>query len=828
MAGSKRKPPGKVTKAPSDFKRLKAKVGSKARKPLNETDTNFKRASIFIAGKTIGACSTGSILSQKGKSLLDLSLQASHPAVLARQSALKGLLNILAEYGPNQLRAHIHVFVQIASAGLVDEDSNVRRVGCSLLEQILGKYDELTLSPFLPLIIAYICSGLHSLDRNMRVDGAHAADIVCSFFRATMSVEDAGSILPPFIGLLADHRGASLQVVLRALVKVLGIASSNNDKHNAHTMSFEKSADFIYQKGSRSRTAFFYPRRVIQSAPEFDTLKNVFSNSTLPWTSLTAEVVDDKKQRAGKPSHCSVLVGIQKKLCDVLVEVMDSDSVQTQEREKFVTMKVATAAVQAMYLSTRAYKNDANPSIVGHEERIISTLFDLFPLNIRLSVGSKGEAQETEICNALITKVLLLFEVITECREQSRMRMNTLFSYWIPSGNSEESSLCHVDVYRELLVVFSENPKRFSSYRKRILSHLYCAYLLAPLYDVARSVSGRKAAVILAKGCLEEVQLNAAEQDEKLVTDITTALPTYLKMWSSEFQEESLVILRSMYLIVCTNARNGCDKVTLERMSPLFEKSHAEISTFEALSRSARPPILGIIRLVGQPSRTILKRLSILCSMDGPADSCSIGGIYGLVYSLRKSISMTDYLGFVVTSIGVQRTIVAHSESMWSNHNFLTFITSLDYRVTRGAKAAVECGSRKALKMLEPQLLSWMADPSDGTSLSRAFVLRCRVSIGFIAIILMELAKADISVKTDTELQGLLERCAVACGHVICFLVRSDGIGLEIEDMMLAPIVAWTNVDGLFKIWVRRAISHSVQEPRLSEFLLKLDNLGQA
>ncbi len=152
-----------------------------------------------------------------------------------------------------------------------------------------------------------------------------------------------------------------------------------------------------------------------------------------------------------------------------------------------------------------------------------------------------------------------------------------------PSADSDERSLCHLDMYRELLVVFSENPKRFSSYRKRMLRQLYCAYLLAPLYDMARSVSGRKAAVILAKGCLEEVQLHSAEQDETLVTDITTALPIYLKMWSSEFQDESLVILRSMYLIVSANDKNGCGKVTLERMSPLFEKSHAEISSLDSI-----------------------------------------------------------------------------------------------------------------------------------------------------------------------------------------------------------------------------------------------------
>ena len=43
MAGSKRK------SAPSsDFKRIKAKVGKKALKPLNDTDVSFKSASLHL------------------------------------------------------------------------------------------------------------------------------------------------------------------------------------------------------------------------------------------------------------------------------------------------------------------------------------------------------------------------------------------------------------------------------------------------------------------------------------------------------------------------------------------------------------------------------------------------------------------------------------------------------------------------------------------------------------------------------------------------------------------------------------------------------------
>ena len=129
---------------------------------------------------------------------------------------------------------------------------------------------------------------------------------------------------------------------------------------------------------------------------------------------------------------------------------------------------------------------------------------------------------------------------------------------------------------------------------------------------------------------MEEVQLDSEVGSRKLVADITAALPTYLNMWSSEFQDESLVVLDSMYQVVCANAKNDYDTVTRECMLPLFKKSNAEISTYEALSSNARYTILGILRLLGRPSRTVLKELSVLSAMEGPADSFSDGGIYGL------------------------------------------------------------------------------------------------------------------------------------------------------------------------------------------------------
>lgn len=832
MAGTKRKPPAKVA-APADFKRRTAKVGRKAGKSLNETDTTFKKASLHVARQAPSTPSAGSIISQKGKSLLDLSMQASHPAAQARRSAIKGLLNILTAFEPNKLRAHLHVFLQIASIGLVDEDPDVRKAGYNLLEEILAKYDEPSLSPFLPLIVAYTCSGLHSLDRHMRVDGARTADIMCSYFYSTLTLENAKLILPPFVGLLADNRDKNLIVVLKALVKTLMIVSSNcnqNDDNDANCPS--SSSDFVYRTGGRSRNAFIQiRRRPTKPAIEFSTLHNLSSSfrSYLRKIFASKEIVADRRTLTGKSSLCSVLADIQKKLCDVLVELTDVDTEPGQKREISSAIAATTTVVQAIYLSTKAYIIHMDGSKMDRDERLVNILFDLFPINGRFaSSESVGEAQENEKCNALITKVLLLFDVIVDSKEQSMIRMNTLVSYWIPSiDKAERWSSCHLDVLHELMAVFSSHPTRFLNSRKKVLKEICGLFLRAPNREVARSAVGRKVAIMLSHACVQELKLES--RDETFLADTMMSLPTYLQMWSSDFQEETLVVVDSMHLVVCANsdAQNTVDEVVRERISVLFQKSEGKPSTFEALSSKVRYSILGLIRILGKPSKAILKSLSATCALDGPACSLSAAEIFGTIYSLRKSISMADYLSFVVGSIGVPRL----SETLPSNEAFLIFITCLDFRVSRGAKAAVECGSLKSLKMLTPQLMCWMETPEGCSPLSRALLVRCRVALCFVSILLAQLAKSCISVDAETEVRLLLGRCTAASGHMIDFLAGSDGITNQVESRLLAPIVALANMDNGFKSNMHPMFLSSTNAnlpPRLAEIFQKIDSRCEA
>jgi len=828
MAGTKKKSSSKVAKAPSDFKRRKAKVGSKAGKPRNETDTKFKKASLFVAGKTRDVPSAGSILSDKGKSLVDLALQASHPAAQARQSAMKGLLNVLAKFGPHQLRAHLHIFLQVASAGLVDDDADARKVGFTFLEEILIKYDEPTLSPFLSLLVAYSCSGLHSLDRCMRVDGARAASTIFSFFRSSVSTEDSKLMLPPMVGLLADHRGKGLDIVLKALVTILEVASSNFDGKDHPTVGpLHDSAEFVYRKGTMSRNAFTYRRRRPAGGVQvLSALHHALSMSdNAPQSMPMVATVGDHKVLPG------VLLGIKKKLCDILVELMEDDA--GQQGDKPLKAQTVTTTVQAVYLVTRAYKAEMGTSQMDHDDPIVNILFDLFPLSGRFDdMCSEAEVQENVKCNAFITRSLLLYDVFAESTEQSKIRINKLVSHWLSSLDKAERPSSNVEVIRELLLVFSSNRRKFASVRRRVLNDLCGAYFLVVKREVARSGAGRMAALMLASACVEEVRLEPHERDEKFIADVTASLPVYIQMWSSDFPSDSLTGLDSLYRIVCTNENamnnsknSSINAVMCEHISAFFQNDNGKRSTFEALSSQARHHILGILRILEKLNETILKALAVVCSAETPADVLHNGRIFDFVYSLRKSIPMTDYLRFVISSIGVPRFTTSQADILSSDDSFLAHVVYLDCRVSRSAKAAVECGNLKSLKMLEPQLLKWIAPPADRELMSRLFVLRCRVSICFIAANLVELMTVRSSSETDTEVSRspLLMKCEDACDHVINFLVGSDGIETTLQGRLLAPILAWASIDRSFA--VRRAQRLCTEQPRAAEILSKLQNL---
>ena len=160
----------------SDFKRIKAKVGKRAPKKLNDTETNFQSTSLHVRKQVVnihddnssgekGGNKTNTVrllVSSQGRSISDLSLQLSHPAAAVRRSAAKGIQDAVVQNTSSiivendddfeddverrttmmmvrMMRAHLSELVPVVAKCCIDADGDVRAIGLTVLQYIVNK-----------------------------------------------------------------------------------------------------------------------------------------------------------------------------------------------------------------------------------------------------------------------------------------------------------------------------------------------------------------------------------------------------------------------------------------------------------------------------------------------------------------------------------------------------------------------------------------------------------------------------------------------------------------------------------------------------------------
>ena len=249
MSSKKRSAP------PPDFKRIKAKVGKRAPKQLNLTDTSFKAVSVTVrnqqssigveTSRTGPAAAPSELVSSKGRTWLELTTQLHHPAAAVRTSALKGLHDALLlqrpapqsqgdnktknqnnnNYAPSSVVHSVlsTILSPVAKSASVDDDDRVREAGFKVLEELLlyhngtanhnGQQSRHTSlddnkalwKPFLPLLTAFAASGLHSLDRGIRRDGAKLVKLLSDCLAPLPLTGCVCVLLPSYTTILVDH-----------------------------------------------------------------------------------------------------------------------------------------------------------------------------------------------------------------------------------------------------------------------------------------------------------------------------------------------------------------------------------------------------------------------------------------------------------------------------------------------------------------------------------------------------------------------------------------------------------------------------------------------
>ena len=263
--------PGRKTHLPSDFaKRAKGKVGKRAKKPANVTDTSFRAASVQIrsqdgvdrsgdATATARSTKAGSLelISSRGKSLPLLLSTLCHHSPTVRLSSLGGIRDAISSSrsGPAAVRANLNSLVPALGRCAIDDDDEVRAGGVDLLKEVAarvgededddrdgvgreGKEDKggrgigeesaaaQHLSPYLPLLIAYVTSALNSLDVSVRLDGARAVETLVQVLGMTNVGHHAVELLPGFVRVMVDAKAGGATSASAAVSNVTGCVGS--------------------------------------------------------------------------------------------------------------------------------------------------------------------------------------------------------------------------------------------------------------------------------------------------------------------------------------------------------------------------------------------------------------------------------------------------------------------------------------------------------------------------------------------------------------------------------------------------------------------------
>jgi pre-rRNA-processing protein IPI1 len=226
----------------SDFKRLKAKVGKRAPKKLNDTDTKFNTATVKVKAQNVSYDSTNvdtkgmQMISSRGKHLSQLILSLNHPSASVRSSSLQGIKDAVKNTPAEVIPYHLSIIMPSISKCIVDEDSDVRKLANLILFQdvshrLLSINIGDRMRPFLPLTLAYIGSALHSLDQDVRYDGCCTLENLCTHFRFLFLDGSRGgndmlkleATLPAFSILFDDVSGGLASLSRRGIGNLSGI-----------------------------------------------------------------------------------------------------------------------------------------------------------------------------------------------------------------------------------------------------------------------------------------------------------------------------------------------------------------------------------------------------------------------------------------------------------------------------------------------------------------------------------------------------------------------------------------------------------------------------
>ena len=158
----------------------------------------------------------GSLNGQRKKNtkikLQELLGQAGHYSERTRRSALLGLSSLLERY-PGVLFASLSTILPAIALRVADGDAATRAAARDLWTQrVSGSVSEAQLAPFLPLLMAHVCSAATHIQTDVRLDSFRFLSALVADCPRAVAAGHGGSVLQLFAASLSQVRTAQVAV----------------------------------------------------------------------------------------------------------------------------------------------------------------------------------------------------------------------------------------------------------------------------------------------------------------------------------------------------------------------------------------------------------------------------------------------------------------------------------------------------------------------------------------------------------------------------------------------------------------------------------------
>ncbi|GMH32998.1 hypothetical protein BSKO_00832 [Bryopsis sp. KO-2023] len=211
-----------------DFKKAKHKVGKKLKKAQNETDTTIKSQAIHMPDQSLANDKEGKAVTSRNLTLKDLVTQLGHYNAKVRRDALTGMGELFSAH-PEELTQHAAMIIESIGEMAVDLDGAVRAQLLKLLStQVFPNLTGGSLQPFVPLLMAHVCSSMTHAAMEVRSDALKFLNELMNHEPGLITAEFLLDCLEHFADMCGSlGRSRSLESLSQAtMLKVLNAVTS--------------------------------------------------------------------------------------------------------------------------------------------------------------------------------------------------------------------------------------------------------------------------------------------------------------------------------------------------------------------------------------------------------------------------------------------------------------------------------------------------------------------------------------------------------------------------------------------------------------------------